>query len=284
MTRRMAIFLAALFWCVAVDTACAEKEQIPLVIYDVRTGADTTLRDVLPHLRKVRLIFIGEVHDNRNHHRAQLEVVKALTESGVPVAIGLEMFSRDSQPELDRWTGGTTSESAFQKIYEDNWNLSWSLYSDIFRYARKKRIPMVGLNVPEKITEQVARHGFSSLTPSQKNAFPDVTCKVDPAYQEFAKRAHGIHGHVGMDFAHFCEAQLLWDTAMAMNAIEYLESHPQVTLVVLTGSGHAWRQGIPNQVARRSGLPYRVILPEALGLGEKARITKADADYLWLGL
>jgi uncharacterized iron-regulated protein len=51
---------------------------------------------------------VGEQHDNPAHSRAQLAIIKSLRQSGAKVALGLEMFRRESQEQLDRWAAGET--------------------------------------------------------------------------------------------------------------------------------------------------------------------------------
>ncbi len=91
-----------------------------------------------------------------------------------------------------------------------------------------------------------------------------------------------MHGHGGLDFIKFCEAQLVWDTAMAWSLLRYLEKNPKATVVVVAGSGHSWKLGIPAQIQSRSTVPFRVILPEVPGRVEKAHIGLNEADYVWL--
>ena len=107
---------------------------------------------------------------------------------------------------------------------------------------------------------------------------------MDPDYMEFVKSAHGAHPHGGMNFDYFCEAQLVWDKAMAVHALEFLDFHPGRTMIILTGTGHAWKKAIPEQIRQRSPLDCSVILPEVPGAIEKGRITSDDADYLILDL
>ena len=250
----------------------------------VSDGRILSLADMVKDLSKCRLVFVGEVHTNQNDHRAQLEIIRALKNAGAPVVIGLEMFRRDSQPALDRWVKGKLSEKEFEKIYYKNWNYPWSLYKEIFLYAREHKIPMVGLNVPPEVTRQVAREGFDSLTAKQRGGLPMVTCRVDPEYMAFIRRSLAMHGHGGLDFTRFCEAQLVWDTAMALSLLHYLEKNPKSTVVVLAGSGHAWKQGIPAQIQSRANLSFRVILPEIAGRVEPGNVSENETDYLWLGL
>jgi uncharacterized iron-regulated protein len=236
----------------------------------------------LERLRGVRFILVGEHHDRADHHRAQLEVIKALQQSGRKVAVGLEMFRRDSQADLDRWVAGETSEDRFKPIYLDNWNFGWDLYRPIFDYARREKIPMIGLNVSRNLTAQVAYHGFESLNSDQRGSLEGITCDVTAEYRDFVRRAYGAHGHGQMDFGRFCEAQLVWDTAMALNAIDYLQQHPDTVLVILAGSGHARKLGIPAQLAKRTTWPVVVVLPETAGIFDPEHTSVQDADFLIL--
>jgi uncharacterized iron-regulated protein len=251
-------------------------------ILRVSDGQILSLREIVKDLKDSHLVFVGEIHTNQSHHHMQLQTIRVLKEAGAPVAIGFEMFRRDSQPDLDRWVNGELSEREFEKIYYKNWNYPWPLYRDIFLFARDHNIPMIGLNVPPEITKQVAREGFASLSPKQRGDLPMVTCRVDPEYMAFVRRSLGMHGHGGMEFTKFCEAQLVWDTAMAWSLLRYLEKNPDATVVVVAGSGHSWKLGIPAQIQSRSTLPFRVILPEIPGRVDRGHIGLNEADYVWL--
>ena len=262
----------------------ANEKQKMHPVFDVTKGTKTFLHQVLPDIKKKKIIFVGENHDLKSHHLAQLRIIRALHESPVPVAVGLEMFGTHSQAALDRWINGQLSDEGFQKVYYENWNVPWPLYSMIFEYVREMRIPLVGLNVARAITRHVASEGFQSLSREERNKLPDVACKVDPDYMAFIRRAYGAHAHGGLNFTYFCEAQLVWDTVMAINAIEYLQAHPNYSLALLAGTGHAWKKGIPEQIRRRSRLPYTVLLPHIPGNIEPESISAEDADYILLDL
>jgi uncharacterized iron-regulated protein len=120
---------------------------------------------------------------------------------------------------------------------------------------------MVGLNVSRGITRQVAQEGFSSLSETQREELDGGSCNVTREYRDFIRSAFGAHGHGSMDFIRFCEAQLVWDTAMAINAVNHLEQHPDRMMVLLAGSGHARKLGIPYQVKSRSPILTTVRLP-----------------------
>jgi uncharacterized iron-regulated protein len=278
--------LGAAVWVtfVAFSVLCCSCASAPDKILRVSDGAVLSLPEIVDDLSASRLVFVGEVHPVESHHRAQLKVIRALHKSTSSLAIGLEMFRRDSQPTLDRWVRGDLSQKEFQQVYSKNWNYPWSLYQDIFLYAREHMIPMIGLNVPAEITRQVAREGFASLSPEQKRDVPMVTCEIDSEYMDFIRKALDMHGHGGLDFVKFCEAQLVWDTVMAWELLDYLERKPQSTVVVIAGRGHSWQRGIPAQIRRRSKVGLRVILPEIPGRVGRGMMSEDEADYVWLGL
>ena len=253
-------------------------------LFDVARGKETTLEQAFRHLRKKRVILVGERHSKKSHHMAQLLIIQALHDSGVSVSIGLEMFRTESQNALDRWVSGKMSKRDFQNVYSENWNFPWPFYSMIFEYARKMKIPLVGLNISRAITRQVARGGFQSLSKEEKERLPNVVCRGDRDYMAYIKEAYGAHAHGRLNFTYFCEAQLVWDKVMAINALKYLKANPKFSMILLTGNGHAWKQGMPEQIRQRSELPYTVILPHLPGDIEPGTVTVKDADYVMLGL
>ncbi len=251
-------------------------------IYDLQNNKEMLMSEVIPELKKNRIILVGEHHTNQNHHFAQLNVIQSLNEAGVQVAIGLEMFRNDSQQALDHWVDGNIGEAEFQEIYYDNWTYPWTAYQMIFEYAKKEKIPMIGLNVPRDITRQVSRKGFNSLSEEQKGKLANVSCRVDKEYMDYIKKAFGGHGHGKLNFTYFCEAQLVWDSAMAVHTLEYLKKHPDAVVVLLAGAGHVQKGAVPRQISIRSEIPHAVVLPKIEGLIDRQTVSKKDADYILL--
>ena len=254
------------------------------IVYDLRQSRRLALSELASELRRSRIVVVGEQHTDEAHHRAQLSVIRALVQAGAKVAVGLEMFRRDSQQALDRWTAGDIGPREFEAVYDDNWNYPWAAYSAIFEYARAQRIPMIGLNVPRDITRQVAREGFQSLTEAQRGQLSDVACRIDEEYLGYIRRVYGAHAHGNMNFTFFCEAQMIWDVAMAVHSLEYLNKNPDATVVILTGVGHAQKGAVPRQIGLRSPVPVTVMLPEVPGSIDPATVDVQDADYLLLGV
>jgi uncharacterized iron-regulated protein len=236
----------------------------------------------MEELKGSRLIFIGEEHDRLRDHWFQLKVIKALKDGGIPLAIGLEMFTADNQPDLKRWIAGTMDEEEFVRRYQLNWSVPWPMYRHIFIYARQHAIPLVGLNVEREITRKVAREGFAALTPRERKELPEaITCDVDAAYMSLVRRAFAEHKQGDQLFARFCEAQMIWNKAMAWRLQEYMGANPGRTVVVMTGKAHAMKPGIAREIRNEEDVQYRVILPED-EIFKRSSVTFADTDYLLL--
>jgi uncharacterized iron-regulated protein len=240
---------------------------------------------MIGEVSKSRVIVVGETHDNQADHDLQLKIIRTLREGGLTLAVGLEMFRAENQELLDKWWRWGMSTEQFETIYRENWGLPWPLYRDIFLYSRQKRIPLVGLNVPREIVSKVAREGYGSLTEAERKKLPPgITCTTDETYRSSIRRAFTEHVQSsGRSFDHFCEAQMVWDTAMAIYALEYLGKNPDSRMVILAGSVHAWKQAIPRQIATmRPDVTVSVILPAPDGKTGQEKLTAEDADYLVL--
>jgi uncharacterized iron-regulated protein len=251
--------------------------------YDFNRQDFTSLEEIIADLQLTQAVFVGEAHDNPGHHRAQLQLIRELHRTGTNISIGLEMFREEGQADLDRWVQGEISEQDFKEVFEEHWS-NWPLYRDIFIYAREEQIPLLGLNIPRALVKQVARSGFNSLTPEQRVDLPLASCNVSPEYRQFIRRTLSGHPLDGTAFEYFCEAQILWDAGMAVNLEKHLLANPEQVVVVLAGSGHAWKHGMPEQLLRRGDYRTRVLLPETPGRIDLSNTGADEADYLLQGV
>jgi len=237
------------------------------------------VQSMIDELHDAPVILVGERHDAPSHHTLQLEIIKGLQAKGRPLAIGMEMFEGPSQPVLDAWISGLASEHALWKVYESNWrNIPWNLYEDILYYARDHKIPLIALNAPRGIVQRVSQHGASALSKEDLLQLPSgINLEVSEDYLEFIGSAYPAHGRGGEAFRHICEAQMLRNRVMARRVSDYLALHPEKTVVVLAGGGHAREKGgIPEELGK---LQHRIVLPAIPGMDAKT-VSKEDADYL----
>jgi len=265
------LFLAAEAYASAVITRMSDRQILPL-------------SQLVNDLERSDLILIGEAHDNRQHHEMQLALIRALWAKRAPLAIGVEVIQSDSQQLLDDWTAGKVSEQSFQVGYTRNWSMDWTLYRDIFIFARDNRIPMIALNVPQEIVSKVSRQGFASLTPAERKDLPQgTTCDLNNPHTAFLRSSFKkVFNHVanGSIFTYFCEAQAVRNSGMAINIARYQKSHPGTRIVALAGVWHAVKNAIPEQLERNgSKQSFRVVLPELPELNSD-NSTAEVTDYM----
>jgi len=254
------------------------------VITRMSDRQSVTLTQLTSAAERSDLILIGEAHDDKSHHEMQLALIRSLWDKKLPLAIGVEMFESTSQRYLDDWSAGKMSERDFEAIYARNWSQEWSLYRDIFLFARDNRIPMVALNIPKELVSKVARQGFGSLTPAEKTGLPEgTTCDLNNPHTAFLEKSFKeVFKHVtnGRIFTYFCEAQTLRNSGMAMNLNRYVTKHPGTKVVGLTGVWHAVKNAVPEQLERiGSKRTTTVILPELRELNSN-NATADEVDYM----
>lgn len=277
MLKTMQLIIIFVVFCTALPVSTIAGG----VITRVSDRQAVSFSQMMADTEKADVILVAETHDNKKHHEMQLDIIRALWAKKIPLAIGLEMFQSDNQSQLDDWVEGRMTEQNFKAVFARNWSYDWSLYREIFIFARDNRLPMIALNIPKELVIKVARQGFASLTPEERKNIPSgVTCALNRPQTEFLKKTFSEvfkHEANGKVFTYFCEAQALRNSGMAMNIANVQKNHPRRKLVALAGTWHAVKHGAPEHLA--SDISYKVILPEIAELNAQ-NVTPALADYL----
>ncbi len=271
--------LSSLLWLLAGMMTCVgAAEKAPNTVVDLSTlmNMDALIEQVADR----RVVYVGEAHDQYQHHLNQLALIEGLHARHPELAIGLEFFFQPFQPVLDRYIAGEIGEAELlrETEYFDRWRFDYRLYRPIFRYAREQGIPLLALNLEREITEQVAREGMQSLSDEQKVRLPAEIDRDNAAYVERIRSVFEHHPpREGREFENFLQVQLLWDESMAERVADWLQAHADGHMVVLAGVGHLmYRQGIPGRVERRVPVSSAVIL----NVNQTDGLDKEVADYL----
>lgn len=270
-----------------------EKQQVG----NSQPVAVSSTADILDDLATATVIYLGEQHDSAADHAAQLEIIQALHQRNAQVAIALEMFQQPFQSVIDQYLGGEISEAELreQTEYDQRWGFPWEYYAPILRYAQANNLPVIALNVPTEVTQQVVGKGLGSLSAEQRQYIPPVD-EIDLSDADYRalmldiyKGFHAGHG-AGTSFERFFLAQVLWDETMAAGVVNFLHQNPDYQVITLAGQGHiVYDYGIPNRVERR--LNARTdLFPDwrqrSVILSPSADLAAADptnlADYLWM--
>src|SRR5215470_5417031 len=245
---------------------------------DVKTGRSIDRGELFRDLvAKAAVVLLGESHTDVDHHYWQLHTLAALHGRGGNIVIGFEAFPRRLQPVLDDWVAGKLTDEAFLKASEwrQVWGYDAALYMPLFQFARLNRIPMIALNVEQKLVSRVGQQGWEGVPASEREGLSDPA-PASPAYQRELARVYLIKKAMppGADpssfqassppepdeatlaeavkqpeFKRFVEAQLTWDRAMAEALAGAKRKFSGATVVGIVGSGHvAGGHGVPHQL------------------------------------
>jgi len=277
-------------WMSKVTESCPAPEAEE--IFKLPAGEKISFQHLLDDLMGARVIFVGESHDQVEHHQIQVRIIKDLVVRGKEVAIGMEMFEKSQQPILDKWSNGLLTEEEFLREvqWEKTWSMDYQLYKPILDEVKNHHLKVIALNVQRDLVRKVAQNGIENLSPEDKAKLPEInlTDKEHLAYIKTIYRNH--RGGSAQKFKHFYQAQCLWDDGMADTLSQFLKS-PEgkgKTMVVIVGSGHiVFDFGIPKRFYRRTPLPYQTIVLKNCkkNLDEDLSFSGASeplADFLWI--
>jgi uncharacterized iron-regulated protein len=266
----------------------------PEEIFSLPEGEKVSLSELLRNVEGARVLFVGETHDQLDHHRIQLTLIQELLRKRKSVVVAMEMFKRLQQPTLDRWSEGLLTESQFLKEvdWEKTWSMDYGLYKGILDESQKNHLKVLGLNVPRELVRRVAEVGIDGLSPEDRAKVPDMDLSDMNYRKHLASVYRGHKEGSAKGFERFYEAQCLWDEGMAETLSSFLAS-PEgqgKTVVVIVGKGHiVFNFGIPKRVYRRTPLPFRTIVLKEWekDLGDDKDLTsdsgrQPPGDYLWI--
>ena len=292
-----------LFWVLTgiflmVLSACApSKRPMPLTaemagvsekfsageIIDLKAGKAISFDCLLDQLESVPLVFVGENHDNPEHHLIQVQILQGLMDRNHVRAVAMEFFPRTAQGIIDEYMKGEMDETAFlEKIDWDKiWGFPYLFYRPLIFQIREKNGVLLALNVPHEIVRKVARSGLAGLNEEERRQVAREIDLNNEEHKAYMEEVFGGHSHHGIQhFESFYEAQCVWDETMAETIADYLKSHPG-PMVVFTGNGHIVNKfGIPDRVKKRMDIPMATIA--IYPLTEQLNIDGEMADYLWL--
>jgi len=271
--RLLPLLLGLIFTSLNVDASDGGSSQAQNQC--VATGTWLRLADkqvmsnseVLRYMSRQRAVLLGEHHDNRDHHRWQLQVLAGLYALRQDLAIGFEMFPQEVQPVLDKWVAGELSEEELlkQSNWFGNWNFDPAFYMPLFHFARLNHIPMIALNVSRTLFQEVQKKGWDAVPVEDRQGItdpaPPLRAYVEMLASSFVQHHPGPKGHREKTlqqfspeekraFKRFVQGQQLWDRAMAQNLAAVAQRDKAPLVVGIMGSGHMMDGfGVPHQLS-----------------------------------
>ncbi|MBW1779566.1 MAG: ChaN family lipoprotein [Deltaproteobacteria bacterium] len=252
-------------------------------IIDLKKGTSISFDQLIDDLRTIDLIFVGEVHDNPEHHLMEVQILQALLDRYGSLNVAMEFFDTTRQSALDSYMNKAVTETEFLKDvdWQNSWSFPFYFYRPLLLAARDKGKAVVGINVPNRIVRKVARSGLDSLNPEERGHVAETITLDNKAHRQYLNEVFEGHPHADVDnFDYFYQAQCVWEDTMAENIARHVKDYTAKT-IVFTGNGHIINKfGIPDRVSRRIPVTTATIL--LYPLTDRFIINKNMADYIWL--
>jgi len=135
------------------------NEQVEIVSVAKKTRRTLTLKQLAQEIKNNQVIYIGENHDNSNHHEIQLDIIKSLYNHNTKIAIGMEMFQSKFQDSVNDYILGNMSEQQFldKTEYNKRWGYDYSLYKPIIDFAKTNNITIIALNIESEVIKDISK-------------------------------------------------------------------------------------------------------------------------------
>ncbi len=271
----------------AGDTAAMRFQDHPLSgrIFDVQRDAFVDESTLMERLRDLRLVLVGEKHDNHEHHLIERRILGRLVDNLARVVF--EMLDEDQQPLIPTLARGDTLEVIREKLsWPDRW--PWPDYGPLIQTVVEQDGTVVAGNID--------RERIGALYSGDAGWLDD-----DPRFA-----SHDVLGHAGREavrerlFVSHCEVmprasldpmitiQAARDASMAHALLGTGDSGPPARSILVAGGFHTRRDlGVPAHIAFRDSeaeaaiVLLREVEPGLTMPGDYEEVSTASADYLW---
>lgn len=259
-----------------------ERVFLPGQIIALPEGRVVTFDEMVKALRSRRLVFVGEAHDNSEHHLLQVQILQALVSRESMMDTAMEFFQENQQEAIERYFDGETDEQQFleESRWSETWGFPYRFYRPLIQATKDWNRKLFAINAPRKIIRRVAREGLESLKPEDRKQLAKDIDLTNEKHLAFMLSIYRMHAHGDLkSFDFFYQAQCAWEDTMAANIAKYLKDGGR-KLIVFAGNGHILnRYGIPNRVSKRLPVSQAIVSPFVLG--SQKELKKDAADYIW---
>jgi uncharacterized iron-regulated protein len=281
--RHLSAFLCgllALAGCAGAAPGTSDAPRKPLVFGPEAEIADSA-RLVATRARDAEVVYLGELHDNPQHHVIQTRILESLLAEGGRPAIAFEMVPETRQAALEAAVRSDVDAAEVDR------QLAWTaqgwpdfaMYWPLFELARKNGLPVVATDLDPAVNRRISRDGLGAAgeDPARlRSAMPD-----DPARdQAIARRIRAAHcDQITESRAlRMLESWYARNVVIARRVNEALSQSPQV--VVIIGRGHQSPGAVPEQLgALRPGTRQYIV---ALFEGQTDGPAEPMANVVWV--
>jgi uncharacterized iron-regulated protein len=202
-------------------------------------------------LRGDAIVLLGEVHDNAEHHRQRLDVLRRALAGGWRPALAMEQLDRERQADIDRArieqphnAQHVIDTAALPKSARGgNWN--WDYYRPFIALALEYQLPLIAANLSNADTNRVVREGyvavFDSGTLRRLRLDQPISSDRQTAQEREIDNGH-CNALPAKTLPAMARGQMARDAVMA----DMLTRHAAQGVILIAGNGHVRRDlGVP---------------------------------------
>ncbi|SPD75231.1 conserved exported hypothetical protein [uncultured Desulfobacterium sp.] len=252
-------------------------------IIKMETGETLSFEQMIARIESSDLIFIGEVHDNPEHHLIQVQILQALIARRGPLTVAMECFQKMQQPAIDRYLAGEITEGEFLDAvdWDNQWSFDYSLYRPLVLEVKDKGGKILAINAQNGIVRKVARSGLDSLSADERSKLAGEIDLSHERHRNYLAEVFDQEAHKHLkNFDNFYQAQCVWEDTMAENIAQSIKN-AQMPVVVFVGNGHIVNKfGIPDRTIKRQ--PAKMATIMLTPIEGQTTLARESADYVWL--
>ena len=252
-------------------------------------GQPASYEDIVQAMGSAEVVFVGETHDDPVCHYLQTKLLQAAfqhygadsaSRANRPIALSMEMFSRDVQYIVDEYLSGLITESHFLSS-SNPWANYETDYRPMFEFSRAHGLPVIAANGPRRYTNRITREGPASLEELSEQAksflpplpYPGPSSAYKTKWDNLMQQAMEQHpaeetsDQTETDSTRMVSSQMLaamrptegisnmlyaqsfWDASMAYSIAEFLKKTPNALVMHVVGGFHVeGGTGTPEQL------------------------------------
>ena len=227
--------LLALLWLAALLGGCAARPAHVQPEYDWEA-----------RLQGNRIVLLGEIHDNAEHHRLRLNILRRAVSAGWRPAIAMEQFDRERQSDIERARREQPQDAqhviniAGLSPADANSSWHWDYYRPFVALALEYDLPLIAANLSRADTRRIVRGGYSAVFDEPTIQSLGLALPI-PADLQAAQEHAMDNGHCNALPPKMVPAMTRGQFARDAVMAAIVSKHAATGLVLLAGNSHIKR-------------------------------------------
>jgi hypothetical protein len=107
-----------------------------------------TRDNLVKRLQAAKLVLLADFHALQQSQKTQLRILKSMGAARKQI-LCLECLESKQQKKIDAFLSDRMSEQEFLRsvAWEQSWGFPWENYRPLFQWAKKNKVPVIGLNL-----------------------------------------------------------------------------------------------------------------------------------------